>query len=551
MRINLDSDSYLEQYDSGEDFATMFEESQKQGEVGATKEAVIVKITPDFTMVDIGEKVEGRFPTEEIRDGQGNLLFQEGDKITVYVSRGGHDRFSVSHKKVLRHQKIQEKIQSLGEDYKDKVIEAKIIRKNKGGVILEADGVEYFMPKFHASAKEDKGKRVEVCIINVKPEENSIIVSRKRFFDLVNRNHSESAKKIMEIQSPLDGVVKRITSFGMFVSVDGVEGLVHYTEITHRGPVNPAKFYKEGDNVQVKAIAYDEEKKRLSYSIKALQEDPWKEIIKELKVGYAIKANVSNIEPYGAFVDIGNDLEGFLHISEISWSKDIKHPQECLNIGQELDVEIIEINLEERRLRVSLKKLTERPFAEFAKKYKEGDVVEGRVETLTDFGAFINLGAIDGLLHNEDAFWDKDKKCKDHFKQGDILKVKIIKIDTKNERISLSMRVLEESPADRFAKKYKVDDAIEGTVVDVKDFGVFIEVEGIDALIRNEDLSGIAKQDITKGMKLRGAIAYIDPSSNKVRVSMRRLERQQEREDIKSFNSNKKMTLGDKIKGQL
>lgn len=544
MRVNLDN---LEQYDSGEDFAALFEASERENEVGATKEAVIVKITNDNVMVDVGEKVEGRFPVAEIQDENGKLLFNEGDKIVVYVSRSGGERFSVSYKKVLRYQKIQDKIKELGEDYKDKIIEAKIVRKNKGGFVLEADGVEYFMPKFHASSKENVGKKVEVCIINIKPEENSIIVSRKRFFDLNQKNQSENAKKIMEMQPPLNGVVKRLTSFGMFVSVDGVEGLVHYTEIAHRGPVNPAKFYKEGDSVQVKAIAYDEDKKRLSFSIKALQEDPWKEVVKELKVGYAIKVNVSNIEPYGAFVDIGNDLEGFLHISEISWNKDIKHPQDCLSVGQEIDVEIIEINPDERRLRVSLKKLSEKPFAQFAKQYKEGDIVKGKVETLTDFGAFVNIGSIDGLLHNEDAFWDKTKKCKDVLKVGDQVEVKIIKIDSNGERVSLSMRALEESPTDKFAKKYKVEDSVEGKVIDIKDFGVFIEVEGIDALIRNEDLSGIAKEEITKGMVLKGAVAYIDRVNNKVRVSMKKLERQQEREEIKNFNSSEKMTLGDRF----
>lgn len=549
MRVNLDN---LDHFDTDEDFATLFEASQKEEEKGVLQEAVIVKITAENVMVDVGEKVEGRFSISEIQDDAGKVLFKEGDKILVYVTKGNGEYFSVSYKKALKFKKIQEKIKALGDDFKDKIIEAKIVRKNKGGVVLEdSDGVEYFMPKFHASAKEDKGKKVEVCIINVKPEENSIIVSRKAFFGINDKFHSENAKKFLESKEPLSGIVKRITSFGMFVSVDGVEGLVHYTEIAHRGPVNPSKLFKEGDSVQVKAIAYDEGKKRLSFSIKALQEDPWKEVVKELKVGYAIKVNVSNIEPYGAFVDIGNDLEGFLHISEISWGKDIKHPQDVLSVGQEIDVEIIEINPSERRLRVSLKKLQEKPFAQFIKQYKEGDIADGKVETLTDFGAFINIGGIDGLLHNEDAFWEKGKKCKDALKVGEQVKVKITKIDTKSERVSLSLRALEESPVDRFAKKYQIDDVVEGKIIDIKDFGIFIEVEGIDALIRNEDLSGVKRDELKKGDTLKGCVAYIDRANGKVRVSMKRLERQQEREEIKNFNSDDKMTLGDKLKGLL
>lgn len=549
MRVNLDN---LEQFDTDEDFAALFEASQKEESSGVVQEAVIVKITAESVMVDVGEKVEGRFSISEIQDENGNLLFKEGDKIRVHVAKSGGEHFSVSYKKALRFEKVQEKIKELGEDYKDKVIEAKIVRKNKGGVVLEADGVEYFMPKFQASAKEDKGKKVEVCIINVKPEENSIIVSRKRYFELSNKNYSENAKKIIEATGALSGVVKRITSFGMFVEVDGVEGLVHYTEIAHKGPVNPAKFYKEGDSVQVKVIGHDEAKKRLSFSIKALLEDPWEEVIKELKVGYAIKVNVNNLEPYGAFVDIGNDLEGFLHISEISWNKDIKHPQDCLSIGQELDVEIIEIDTQSRRLRVSLKRLQEKPFEQFLKQFKEGDIVEGKIQTITDFGAFVKIGCIDGLLHNEDAFWDKSKKCKDVLKLGEQIKVKIVKIDPKGERVSLSLRALEESPTDKFAKKYQIDDIVEGKVIDIKDFGVFIEIDGVDALVRNEDLTGIKKEEIQKGMMLKGVVAFIDRANNKIRVSMKRLERQQEREEIKNFNaSDDKMTLGDKLKGRI
>ena len=548
MRVNLDN---LECFDSEEDFATLFEASQKEEKGGLLQEAIIVKITDESVMVDVGEKVEGRFPISEIQDNKGELLFKENDKIEVFVSKSGGERFSVSYLKALKFKKIQEKIKELGQDYKDKVITAKIVKKNRGGVLLEADGVEYFMPKYQASLKEDKGRVIEVCVIGVRPDENSIIVSRKRFFELNHKNQSENAKKIADKKEPLDGIVRRITSFGMFVAVDDVEGLVHYTEITHKGPVNPAKFYKEGDAVKVKVIAFDEEKNRLSFSIKALHEDPWKEVVKELQVGYAIKVVVSNIEPYGVFVDVGNDLEGFLHISEISWSKDIKHPSDFLSLGQEIDVEVIEIDTEARRLRVSLKKLLEKPFDKFSRAHKEGDIVTGKIATITDFGAFINLGEIDGLLRNEDAFWDKSKRCKDCLEVGNTLEVKIMKIDSSAEKVSLSLKALEESPVNIFSKKYNVDDVVEGEVIDIKHFGVFIDIDGIDVLIRNEDLFGVIKEDLKKGDKLKAAIAFIDKENNKVRASMKRLERQREREEIKNFNSDDKMTLGDKLKGQL
>ncbi|PAF46999.1 30S ribosomal protein S1 [Helicobacter sp. 12S02232-10] len=552
MKVVLEN---LEDFDEGEDFAKLLEESEKSYENGVIKEGVIVSINNEYAMIDVGEKIEGRLNLFEIKDENGTLVFKEGDKIQVYVSQGRGERPSVSYKKAIHNKKMQEKIKELGEDYKDKIIEGKIIKKNKGGYIVESEGIEYFMPKFNSSLRDDAkniDKRIKACIVNIRPEDNSIIISRKRFFELDDKNQSEGAKKLVESGAIYEGVVKNITTFGMFVEVQGVEGLVHYTEISHKGPINPAKHYKEGDQVQVKAISYDEAKKRLSLSIKAIGEDPWKEIQKELKTGYAIKVIVSNIEPYGAFVDIGNDIEGFLHISEISWDKDIKHPGDYLKVGQEIDVEVIEIDSQNRRLRVSLKKLLDKPFNDFAKNYRVGDVIKGKIATLTDFGAFVNFGGVDGLLHNEDAFWDKNQKCKDQLKVGDEIEVKIIKIDKESERISLSIKDFTQSPAEEFAQKYDVDDIVKGNVIDIKDFGVFIKIDNMDALIKTEDLSPLKKEEIKIGDEIQGVVAHIDKANNKVRVSVKRLERKKEKEDLKAFNSDDdKMTLGDLIKDRI
>ena len=221
-----------------------------------------------------------------------------------------------------------------------------------------------------------------------------------------------------------------------------------------------------------------------------------------------------------------------------------------MKVGDEIDVEVIEIDPTNRRLRVSLKNLLEKPFDNFMKTYKLNDVVKGKVATLTDFGAFISLGQVDGLLHNEDAFWEKNK-CKDVFKVGQELEVRIVKIDSANQRISLSRRALEESPAEVFGKTHKVDDIVKGRVIDSKDFGVFIEIDGMDALIRNEDLYPLKKEEIEVGSEIEGVIVAIDKQNNRVRVSVKRLERQKQKEEIRAINSADKMTLGDKLKDKI
>lgn len=541
--------------DEEENFAELLKKEETL-EKGTIKEGLIVSINENdgYAMVSVGGKTEGRLALSEITDEKGQLLYQKNDPIIVHVSEKG-EHPSVSYKKAISQQKIQAKIEELGENYENAIIEGKIVGKNKGGYIVESQGVEYFLSRSHSSLKNDTnhiGKRIKACIIRVDKENHSINISRKRFFEVNDKRQLEVSKELLEATEPVLGVVRQITPFGIFVEVKGVEGLVHYSEISHKGPVNPEKYYKEGDEVHVKAIAYDEEKRRLSLSIKATIEDPWEEIQDKLKPGYAIKVVVSNIEKYGVFVDIGNDIEGFLHVSEISWDKNVSHPSKYLSVGQEIDVKIIDIDPKNRRLRVSLKQLTNRPFDVFESKHQVGDVLEGKVATLTDFGAFLNLGGVDGLLHNHDAFWDKDKKCKDHYKIGDVIKVKILKINKKDKKISLSAKHLVTSPTEEFAQKHKTDSVIQGKVVSIKDFGVFIHADGIDVLIKNEDLSPLKKDEIKIGQEVTCVVVAIEKSNNKVRASVHRLERKKEKEELQAFNtSDDKMTLGDILKEKL
>lgn len=547
-------DSYI---DENEDFASLLEQHEKSEGQKKVIKGRIISINGTEVLVDVNEKSEGRIQLEEIQDSNQQLKFQVGHDIDVMILSNNGERPIISHKRALRHYKIQEKIKALSDDYKDVIIEAEIVNdRNKGGYILEdSEGVQYFMPAKFSALKENskhKGKILKVAIVNINKDEDSIVVSRKRFFDIDNKNKQENIERLRQSPEPIKGVVKKITNFGMFVEVNGTEGLVHYTEISYKGPVNPAKSFKEGDEVFVKVMDYDENKRRLSFSIKAISDDPWREIENELDVGDAISVIVSNVETYGVFVDLGNDIEGFLHISEISWDKNIKHPGEYLKVGQEIVVEVIEINTKARRLRVSLKKLTEKPFNAFCKRYKEGDTITGTIATLTDFGAFVKIGSIDGLLHNEDAFWEKSMRCKEQLKEGEKVDVKIVKIDPQRERVSLSRKLLLTSPVDEFSKTHHVNDKVVGTIRDIKEFGVFINLDkDIDALIKTEDLAPLRIDELKIGDTIEGAISIIDRENNKIRVSVKKLERKKERESINAFNTSEKMTLGDAIKHKL
>ncbi|EEP3495266.1 30S ribosomal protein S1 [Campylobacter coli] len=552
--VNKKVQNNLEDYLEDEDFGQLLEAFDKSREETIT-EGVIVEIKNDEVYVDIGRKSEGILALNEIQDENANLLFKVGDSIKVAVvgSRGG--RSLLSHKKALRKEKVIDFIQNYKED-DEYIFEVKVVGKNKGGlVVVNDDDVEFFLPKSQYGFKENNnliGKTFKVKIIKVDKEEQSIIVSRKKTLDDERKKRKELINNIAQQEGLIEGVVKKITTYGMFVDVGGVDGLVHYSEISYKGPVNPSILYKEGDKVPVKVVKYDKDRKHLSLSIKAALPDPWGEIKDSLEVGDTIKVIVSNIEPYGAFVDLGNDIEGFLHISEISWDKNIKNPKDYISKGQEIDVEVIEINSDERRLRVSLRNLLSKPFDEFMKNHKIGDVIEGEVTSTTSFGAFVKIGSVEGLLHNEDASWDRNEKCKDQFNNGDIIKVKIIKIDEEGQKISLSIKELSESPVQEYAKNHKVGDIVKGKIRDIKDFGVFVELnKNVDALIHKEDISASTLENLKIGDEIEAAIAFIDEKKNRIRLSVKNLVRIKEREVLNEINSDDKVTLGDIIKDQL
>ena len=535
------------------DFGAMLEESFKKADTKSDLvDGVIVKIdeNENQAIIDVGRKNEAFISLDQIRDEDGDIMFKEGETIQVVITGFRGERPSVSYELAEKRAALAEFIEEYDEE-QEYVVEGIITKKNKGGFVVDVSGLEFFMPRTlsYISYKVDPiGKKVKALIVKVDKEKGSVVVSRKELIEREKAETQEIVDKLLENKAVVVGVVKKITSYGMFVDVGGMDGLVHYSQISHKGPVNPSKYYKEGDEVNVIAIDYDKKKRHLSLSIKEANLDPWKDIDNTLRAGDTVSVTISNIEPYGAFVDLGEDLEAFLHVSEISWDKNVKHPKDYIEIGQVIDVEIIEIDKQQRRLRVSRKTLLPKPIDQFASANRVGDVITGTVSSVTDFGAFLKIGAVEGLLHNQEISWEKSDSAKDLYKSGDEVEVKIIKIDRENGKVSLSKKALEESPVAAFAKSHKNGDIVEGTVKDKKDFGVFISLEpGVDALIRLDDLAPLKEDEIEKGQSIRAVISFIDAKNDRIRVSVRRLERQEEREALEKINAEQddSMTLGD------
>jgi small subunit ribosomal protein S1 len=531
------------------DFEAMLEESFQKAESRSDLiESTILSIDEKDrqVVVDVGGGRDGHMSLDEIIDESGERLFNVGDKVKVITLGRGR----VSYKEAINREKLNEFIAEY-DDEKEYIIDGVVTKKNKGGYIVEVDGLEFFMPRMlsYLSAKTDViGKKVKAVIVKVDKEKSSVVISRKELIERDKAKTEEIVNQLLDNKEPVVGKVKKITSYGMFVDVGGIDGLVHYSQISHKGPVNPSKFFNEGDEVNVVALEYDKKKRHLSLSIKNASQDPWENIDSVIHVGDTVEAMVSNIEPYGAFVDLGEDLEAFLHVSEISWDKNVKHPKDYIALNDEINVEVIEIDKEGRRLRVSLKNLLPKPIEAFNANYKVGDTVKGSVSSITDFGAFIKIDAVEGLLHNQEISWDKSKTAKTELNSGDEVEVKIIKIDSVAGRISLSKKALEDSPITQFMKTHKNGSIVTGTVKDKKDFGVFISLlAGVDALIRTEDLAPLKFDEIEKGQEIKGVITLIDNKNDRIRVSVKRLERQEEREALEKLNQEQddSMTLGD------
>ena len=548
----------LEDFELAEDenFAQMFEESEKNTQTNSITEGKIVAISDDSVVVSVAGK-EGKISLNEITNGDA-VSYKIGDNISVMILGSRGETLSLSHKRVIQKQKFDDFIAKYGEEPENLVVEGVItaVKPRAGFVVEDKEGLEYFMPmaQGYIKASGAVGKKIKAVVLKVKKENNSIIISRKKLIEDFQKNKEEKVAKLLENDGIKVGTIKKITSYGMFVDMGGVDGLVSYNDISYKGPVNPAQYYNEGEQVEVVIKSYDKQKGHLSLSIKDAMPNPWDEVKEQLEVGDTISVTVSNFESYGAFVDLGNDIEGLLHISEISWSKNVKNPKEHLELGQEINVEVIELDCDNKKLRVSLKSLLPKPFEQFIKEHKVGDIVKGTIVTLTEFGAFVNLGEIDGLLHNEEASWEKNAKCKNIYKKGDEIEAKIIKIDKEKENISLSVKELLPSPAEEFAREYSNGDIIKAPVKDIKEFGIFVKLaDNLDGLIRKEDLLKPKddEEPIKVGDEVEAVIVNIDKNNNRVRLSVRRLEAQKNRDALKAVSDNTSMTLGDALADQL
>jgi len=546
---------------SVDDFAAALETFTTETEESVGDDTVIkgtvLKITPTHVVVDIGAKSEGMLPLSEVLDHEAKPRFKPGDEIDVMREKGETEEgyINLSHQRAQRLRAWDE----IEKAYNDKKpIPAVVIERIKGGLTVDIHGARAFLPGSQTDLRPVrnldalKGQTLEVAVIKLNKKRGNIVVSRKQLLE------EEQAEKRGKILSHLDegavltGVVKNLTEYGAFVDLGGLDGLLHITDMSWGRLTHPRDLVNVGDQIQVKVLKFDKDKQRVSLGFKQLTPDPWLDAEHRYPVGAHVQGRVISVTDYGAFVELEQGIEGLVHVSEMTWSKRVKHPSKLVAVGDQVECVVLNVIPAERRISLGMRQLAANPWDSLHEKYPVGATVEGRVRNLTDFGAFIEIeDGIDGLVHVSNLSWTKRvKHPSEVLKKGDRVKAIVLAIEPDKRRLSLGVKQLQPDVWDTFFEQHHVGDVLRGKVLRVASFGAFVEVaEGIEGLCHNSeavDGDGHTLQ-LEPGQEYDFKVLKMSPEEKKVGLSTRAVGEEATRTDVESYKHPASSTGGSTI----
>jgi len=448
----------------------------------------VVNITDKHVVVDIGLKSEGLIPIEQVLDLQGNPKFKTGDTVDVVVEReepeGG---YLVSHEKALRH-KIWDQLEKAANDKTP--VKGMVVSRVKGGLTVDI-GIKAFLPGSQIEVRPVRnldgyiGSEIEVRVIKLNKKRGNVVISRKEILEEEQNAKKSVTLTTLEEGSVLTGTVKNLTDYGAFVDLGGLDGLLHITDMSWGRLTHPRDLVNVGDEIQVKVLKFDKEKQRVSLGFKQLTPDPWLDATERYPIGAQVRGRVLSVTDYGAFVELEQGIEGLVHVSEMTWSKRMKHPSKLVKPGDEVDTIILSVNPNDRRISLGMKQLQDNPWEHLEAKYPIGAIIEGRVRNLTDFGAFIEIeDGIDGLVHVSNLSWTKRvKHPSELLKKGEKVRALVLGVEPENRRLSLGVKQLQPDVWDTFFAQHRVGDVIKGKILRTAQFGAFVEIaEGVEGL---------------------------------------------------------------------
>ncbi|WP_028469739.1 30S ribosomal protein S1 [Neptunomonas japonica] len=553
-----------------ESFADLFEESLQGLNMapGSIVTGTVIAIENDFVVVHAGLKSEGVIPRAQFHNDKGELTVVVGDEVQVALEsvEDGYGATKLSRDKA-KHAEAWAVLEQAFE--KGETINGTITGKVRGGFTVTVGSVDAFLPgslldiRPLRDSTHLEGKELEFKLVKLDAKRNNIVVSRRAVLEELNSADREQLIATLAEGIELTGIVKNLTDYGAFIDLGGVDGLLHITDIAWKRVKHPSEVLTVGDEINVKVLKYDPERTRVSLGIKQLMADPWEETIATINVGDRKSARVTNLTEYGCFAQIADGIEGLVHVSEMDWANKNIHPSKVVHVGQEVDVMVLAIDKERRRISLGIKQCQQNPWDAFAEKYKKGDKLTGRIKSITDFGVFLGLdGNIDGLIHLSDLSWDLpgDEAVKQYHK-GEEVEAVVVSIDIERSRIALSIKQLESDPFSEFVLTKGKGQEVSGTVTAVDKQRASVQLaDGVEAVLKVADYSRDRINDLSEhlsvGSPLSAFISAIDSKNRIISLSIKQKELQQEKEALQSVQQQVveaagPTTIGDLIKQQM
>jgi len=564
--IPSDSLNHENASSGSDDFAAALHSFETETEEAVGDDHVIkgtvIKLTATHVVVDIGAKSEGMAPIAEILDHEGNPRFKPGDEIDVMRDKGETEEgyINLSHLKAQRLRSWDEIERAYNEK---KPIKGVVVERIKGGLTIDINGARAFLPGSQVDLRPIrnldgmKGQTMEVAIIKLNKKRGNIVVSRKQLLEEEQNEKRGKTLEHLEEGSILTGIVKNLTEYGAFVDMGGLDGLLHITDMSWGRLTHPRDLVNVGDQIQVKVLKYDKDKQRVSLGFKQLTPDPWLDAEARYPVGAHVHGRVISVTDYGAFVELEQGIEGLVHVSEMTWSKRMKHPSKLVNVNDEVDCVVLSVNPTERRISLGMRQLASNPWDSLHDKYPVGATVEGRVRNLTEFGAFIEIeDGIDGLVHVSNLSWTtRVKHPSEVLKKGDKVKAVILAIEPDKRRLSLGVKQMQPDVWDSFFAQHRIGDIVHGKILRVANFGAFVEIaEGIEGLCHNsEAVDGNGQpMHLEPGAEYDFKIIKMNQEEKKVGLSIKAVGEEASRQEVESYkqpssSSSKSTTIGDLI----
>jgi small subunit ribosomal protein S1 len=558
-----DNDEEMEQEQGGE-FADLFQDSLRQPQSGEVVKAVVVQIEQDVVLVDVGYKSEGAIRIAEFIDESGELNVKVGDEVNVYFERGENIRgHMVLSKKKADSQVAWEKIAEAGEGG---VIEGKITGKVKGGMTVDV-GVEAFLPASQVDLRPggnmDRfvGQSYQFRILKMNRKRGNLVLSRRVLLEEERDKARTETLATLKEGDIVSGQVKNIAEYGAFVDLGGVDGLLHVTDMSWGRLGHPSEMVKVGDTLNVMVLKFDREKGKISLGLKQTVPDPWLNVSDRYHEGERVSGKVVSLTDYGAFISLQDGVEGLVHVSEMSWTRRVRHPSEILKVGEEVEAVILGVDPANRRISLGLKQTEVNPWTVIGERYPVGTKIEGQIKNITDFGVFIGIeDGIDGLVHVSDISWTRRVKHPGElFQKGQTVQAVVLNIDVENERLSLGIKQLVPDPWDEIPSKYRPGSRVKGRVTSVTDFGVFLEIEeGIEGLVHVSELShekvASPKDFANVGDELEAVVLNVDTVEKKIALSIKSLQTAIDKAELASYMGSQgeaTSSFGDLLKEKL